>query len=253
MRRYRTLIVEDHVEHYITFAQIITSMYEFQFIDIGVCTVASNTCDLIKHAEPDIIFLDHNLTENGGEGLEILLFIKKNFPQCIVISTTDMNVENHGWGNTLRLYEEYGHHLISTSKEADLVRCALQSLSVFVFHDERPQNVYGLFDGMRSPEWNGTFAKMGLQSIPTLSESCLVLINVSPHSHGGPAYEKDGWEVYVKHSLPPINVVNNLYQYGHKCVIVEVSVSDTLPPLHALEHDQIDLFDIQDFLTTYTS
>jgi DNA-binding NtrC family response regulator len=58
--------------------------------DVGTteCHSLKDAREAIESARPEIIFLDHNFGENGGEGLEIAKEVRSKYPATKIYSTT---------------------------------------------------------------------------------------------------------------------------------------------------------------------
>ncbi len=249
----KVLILEDLAGFYDNFKSAVENVQEFELADLGVCTSLSRAVEMIDFSQPDVVLMDHNLTENGEEGLEILKYLKyltDKFPETVVISTTDLKAPNHGGSITLRKYKEMGHELMATSKDPVMVETALKSLVVFRYHNEKPLKIYFVHPAFSN--WGEYLSAKGIEKINELNDSCMVVITVLSENydrvHGGSGV----WPDYHIHYLPPTWLVNQLYQNGNKAVLVEVSTfADNLPSLHPLEKYQTDLLKFDDFLNEW--
>jgi DNA-binding response OmpR family regulator len=82
------LIVEDDYSIY----SVLELILECKNITTRHADSIAATNSLIKEFNPDIIFIDHFLSD--GLGIELIPFLRRNFSDCLIITMTAQNSES---------------------------------------------------------------------------------------------------------------------------------------------------------------
>ena len=84
----KILIIDDDPSFLGSVERSLRSLKDKAEIIPAECHSTEEALGIIRDNTPDVILLDHHLTEGGGEGWEIATEVKKQWPGIKIISTT---------------------------------------------------------------------------------------------------------------------------------------------------------------------
>lgn len=103
MKKRKVLILEDQEENYQVIKSVILKFPEIELIDLGVCSSFEQAQEMLQ-LSPDLIFLDHNLSQEGKEGLLLAQYVRQNMKASVqIVSTTDD--KGHQISHVQKLYQ----------------------------------------------------------------------------------------------------------------------------------------------------